>query len=554
MVASSGKDAVGKGRLGGAAAAAAIAVALLVVSAAPAGAAAPPPVGLTLRFDPGDLDLGQDVAVDSQGNVILTGTAQTGDDKDFITAKFAPDGTRLWLQRINQGKDDRGETVAVDAAGNVYAAGAVSSLVGDNVILVKYLPDGTESWKVTFDKGTSEAARGLALDSAGNLYVTGVSLSRNGGDGFLVKFNRDGVEQWSKPINLWWHEEAFDVAVDAEGNAVVVGRVFTDKAFDVIVRKFNPQGAVLWTQFIATPLQEEARGVHIAPDGGILVAGTTTVPAPAGGNATTDYLLAKWSRDGRLLWSKAYDVAGGNDEGRAVLADPWGGLYLTGFGPVGDSKQAVTLRLDGEGRELWRHEWGGPGIDGAGALALTSDGSRLLVAGATQREGLEFDYLLLAYDENVPKAAFTAVPSSGGRVAFEDASTPGRDALAAWRWDFGDGTTSLEQNPVHTYAYGGKYTVTLTVTDGLLNGATRTMTLDVPGPARPTTPVVTPPGTGGLPGTGDLSPDANAQPKPGAEQGSGSGGGIPAFEALAALAAIALTGLLLGQRAGGRKE
>jgi PKD repeat protein len=31
-------------------------------------------------------------------------------------------------------------------------------------------------------------------------------------------------------------------------------------------------------------------------------------------------------------------------------------------------------------------------------------------------------------------------------------------------WDFGDGETSTEQNPVHTYAMSGKYTVTLSVT------------------------------------------------------------------------------------------
>jgi len=32
-------------------------------------------------------------------------------------------------------------------------------------------------------------------------------------------------------------------------------------------------------------------------------------------------------------------------------------------------------------------------------------------------------------------------------------------------WDFGDGSKSTEQNPVHTYAKVGEYTATLTVTD-----------------------------------------------------------------------------------------
>lgn len=37
--------------------------------------------------------------------------------------------------------------------------------------------------------------------------------------------------------------------------------------------------------------------------------------------------------------------------------------------------------------------------------------------------------------------------------------------IDAWLWDFGDGNTSSQQNPMHTYAAGGTYTVCLTVSD-----------------------------------------------------------------------------------------
>ena len=36
--------------------------------------------------------------------------------------------------------------------------------------------------------------------------------------------------------------------------------------------------------------------------------------------------------------------------------------------------------------------------------------------------------------------------------------------MTGWAWDFGDGATSTEQNPAHTYVANGKYTVKLTVT------------------------------------------------------------------------------------------
>lgn len=71
------------------------------------------------------------------------------------------------------------------------------------------------------------------------------------------------------------------------------------------------------------------------------------------------------------------------------------------------------------------------------------------------------------------------------QVAFTDTST-GPDDLD-YTWDFGDNTSSNMQNPVHTYATGGQYTVRLTVTAP--SGQSDTAT------ARVTVPVTTP-GTG----------------------------------------------------------
>jgi PGF-pre-PGF domain-containing protein len=47
-------------------------------------------------------------------------------------------------------------------------------------------------------------------------------------------------------------------------------------------------------------------------------------------------------------------------------------------------------------------------------------------------------------------------------VAFTDTST---GLPTSWSWDFGDGATSTEQNPTHTYSSAGTYTVKLTVSN-----------------------------------------------------------------------------------------
>lgn len=47
---------------------------------------------------------------------------------------------------------------------------------------------------------------------------------------------------------------------------------------------------------------------------------------------------------------------------------------------------------------------------------------------------------------------------------FNDTST-GKSEIASWHWDFGDGQTSNEKNPVHTYFLKKPYTVNLKITD-----------------------------------------------------------------------------------------
>lgn len=50
----------------------------------------------------------------------------------------------------------------------------------------------------------------------------------------------------------------------------------------------------------------------------------------------------------------------------------------------------------------------------------------------------------------------------GEEISFTDTSSS-YDGIIAWEWDFGDGETSEEPNPMHTYADNGEYEVTLTV-------------------------------------------------------------------------------------------
>lgn len=77
-------------------------------------------------------------------------------------------------------------------------------------------------------------------------------------------------------------------------------------------------------------------------------------------------------------------------------------------------------------------------------------------------------------------ASFTIdvpVPLTNQILTFTDTTTPAGEATF-WHWDFGDGTTSSDQNPTHQYAHAGTWTIRLW-TSSPRGACTASMTIDV---------------------------------------------------------------------------
>jgi PKD repeat protein len=106
----------------------------------------------------------------------------------------------------------------------------------------------------------------------------------------------------------------------------------------------------------------------------------------------------------------------------------------------------------------------------------------------------------------IPVASFTSDGTTGTlplTVRFTDTST---NSPTSWAWNFGDGSTSTDQNPSHVYLSGGSFTVTLTATN---SGGSQTITSSnyIAVTAIPTVTITTVPTTQPVtPGTSAASP------------------------------------------------
>ncbi|HOS82930.1 MAG TPA: PKD domain-containing protein [Methanolinea sp.] len=155
-------------------------------------------------------------------------------------------------------------------------------------------------------------------------------------------------------------------------------------------------------------------------------------------------------------------------------------VYFTDLSTGNPTEWAWDFNNDGVTDSYAKNPtWTYPG-DGTYTVKLTVDYSKAWADHETKT-----GYITVS-QVPAPEADFTGAPRTGIkplRVDFTDLST---NNPTSWSWDFGDGSTSTEKNPSHTYQAPGTYTVRLTASnEGGANSNTKNayITVDnLPGP------------------------------------------------------------------------
>ena len=312
----------------------------------------------------------------------------------------------IWTTQDGAAAKDQGNQVAVDSQGDIVMVGYTTNqtLEGQSFV-AKYDSEGTEIWKTFYGPPLASFFRALALalDPQDNILVA----DHWGNLGRLVKFDPSGVELWTREVSITIssNERAWAVATDDQGNAYVVGGTENEfpgetsgRSQDIYIRKYDPEGNHVWTDQFSSQSATLAEGVGADFAQGVAVHGQSvyvvgqvdgTLPGQTRpdweGNPQADAFIVKYDLDGNQAWPPIQWGTNRLDEIVGVGVDSSGMVYVAGTsGAFPDQtilRGGFVRKFDPDGKEfLWTRQFEGVGIRGTRGSAESTRADGMTVA------------------------------------------------------------------------------------------------------------------------------------------------------------------------------
>ena len=235
----------------------------------------------------------QDIAIDLQDNIVLTGYATDGEPGSYPTETWTikVDGETgdILAENILTSGDHFHALVSVDSEDNIILVGTMWDNKNNLVIRKCNNDDLNEQWSITTDYPDNYALYPSAVttDSQNNIIISGIRALVGSPEYnfsyFTVKFDKNGVDVWGSPViydNFGIDDKATDVAVDSQNNIIVCGN-----RGDTI--KYDKDGNELWQRII----NGYCSGIAVDSSNNIIVGGSL-------------YRTVKYDKNGNVLWEK----------------------------------------------------------------------------------------------------------------------------------------------------------------------------------------------------------------------------------------------------------
>jgi len=292
------------------------------------------------------IDFGTALALDTSGNIYVTGSTQSTDFPtqnpiqianaglyDAFVTEISPAGSLLYSTYLGGSLADYGTGIAIDNSENVYVSGYTYSTNyptqsayqgalsgGSDIFLTKFKPGSSALLFSTYLGGSSlDKSTGMIVDSNGNIYLTGSTQSPN----FPVTAN-------AYQTALLGTQNAFLTKVAPDASVLVFSTVFGGSVIDQVNgMALDAAGNIYVTGFtqsdnfpLLSPFQN-ILGLYGAGNCGST--NLVNVPNPT----CSDAFIAKFAPSGIPVYSSLLGGSG-NDAGQGIAVDSAGAAYVAG--------------------------------------------------------------------------------------------------------------------------------------------------------------------------------------------------------------------------------
>ncbi len=441
--------------------------------------------------------------LNANGTQLLGSTFLGGSGNEGVNENASPfvAGTL----KHNFGDDARSEVI-IDNAGDIYIAASTTSTNfptqnayqsslqgGQDGIITKFNSSLSNIlWSTYLGGNANDAAYVLALNrQQSHVYVAGGTMSSNfpttsgtlypsyqGGtvDGFIARFNNSGAYGLDRMtfIGANGYDQCYGLQIDAENSVYAMGQtlgggfpvspgVFTNPNSSQFIIKLD---SLLTTRVYSTVFGSgNSTATNISPVAFLVDTCQNVYISGWGGNpagGSTNFFPGTGTTTGMPLSSSpAQSTTDGNDFYFIVLEKNIQNLlYATYMGGTGSQEHVDggTSRFDKSG-VVYQAICGGCG---GSSNFPTTPGSVSTINGS---QNCNLVAVKIAFELGAVDATAAANPDTTGCAPFTVTFGNGSINAVTYQWAFGDGGTSTQATPTHTYLSPGTYNVRLIATN-----------------------------------------------------------------------------------------
>ena len=301
-----------------------------------------------------------DLALSSNGDILLTGTILGAQNQDIVAARFNANGRQLWATRFDGGGRDTSGSIATDRSGNALVVGtSFSQSGGDDIIAILYNLRGTEIWnrRQTSEGQNNDIGTSALFDSRDRPIVVGaIHNPLSGLDFFVGRFSSGGDAQFTASETSRGNIDDIPVkaVLDNSNSVLIAGNSLRDDpGSEAMILKVDNQGSIVWAHIVGASDRpgDKVNDVVSTSDNGIVIAGGKTNP-PFG----IDMINGKFDSNGASIWDARFSlIPDGSvfDIATAIDIDPKGDVIMVGISntqadgngtQVGRNTQLITLK------------------------------------------------------------------------------------------------------------------------------------------------------------------------------------------------------------------